>query len=266
MPTIEAANQCLAREPSVAVKPESPRRFQRPRGLVISVWRAPANPAHSLVSDAGNKRTRARRKTRILRSTPGEEFSPLGERESGVLRVLEEESLTSFSFEGLKRRIGSHPQTLSRVLDRLEERSMVERMEDGYRVTERGREVLIVHPATISVEHLTILKTMMPPGSSLSGVLASLRGKWFGSLRWLGYSAGGDDLVMKWVTEDGKVQLDARFSAVDLTIDATLLRGRELAEAVSAAHALLAHITRSFAPRRRRALLFELTSAYSAPN
>jgi len=190
----------------------------------------------------------------------------MSERDMGVLRVLEEEELAGFSFEGLKRRVGTHPETLSRVLGRLEEQNIVERAEDGYRVTTRGKEHLMMHPTENSGERLTLLKTMLPPNGSVQSVFANLRGKWFGNLRWLGNSQGGSDVVMKWVTDDGKVQLDARFTPGELTIEARLLQGRELAAAVRAAHQLLAHISRSYALPTKRVLLFEAFPSSLTPN
>ena len=190
----------------------------------------------------------------------------MSERDMGVLRVLEEEDLANFSFEGLKRRIGSHPETLSRVLSRLEEQNIVERAEDGYRVTSAGREHLQVHPIDASAERMTLLKTMLPPNGNPQTVFANLRGRWFGNLRWLGNTQGGSEVVMKWVTEDGRVQLDARFTPGELTIEARLLHGRELAGAVRSAHQLLAHISRAYAPTNGRALLFEASPARLTPN
>lgn len=194
-------------------------------------------------------------------------LGPAGDRELGVLRLIEEEDLEGFSFEGLKRRVSAHPETLSRVLDRLRDQSIIERYEDGYRVTERGRGHLAVHPAHTTDSRLTILKTMLPPGANQQHIFDSLKGRWFGNLRWLGYSAGGGDMVMKWVTDDGKVQLDARFAPAELTIEGRMLQGRELAGAVRAAHLLLAHISRAYrAPRLGRTLLFEAVPAYETPN
>ena len=196
-----------------------------------------------------------------------DESGPADERELGILRVIEEEDLEGFSFEGLKRRISAHPETLSRALDRLQEQSFIERYEDGYRVTSRGRDRLAVHQADAAGNRLTILKTMLPPGVNQQLIFGSLKGRWFGNLRWLGYSEGGGDVVMKWVTDDGTVQLDARFARAELTVEGRLLRGKELARAVRAAHLLLAHISRAYgAPRLGRTLLFEVFPDYETPN
>ncbi|MFX1475213.1 MAG: hypothetical protein ACFFCO_07040 [Promethearchaeota archaeon] len=45
----------------------------------------------------------------------------LGDRDASVLHLIGAESLARFTFEGLKRRLGMHSETLSRMLYRLEE-------------------------------------------------------------------------------------------------------------------------------------------------
>lgn len=195
------------------------------------------------------------------------DLGPMSDRDMTVLRVIEEEDLASFSFEGLKRRIKSHPETLSRVLERLEEQRIVEKADGSYLVTPKGREYLAVHPIDIAEERMTLLKTMLPSNLSLQQVLRDLKGKWFGTLRWLGYSEGPGELVMKWVTDDGRVQLDARFSPLELTIEGRLLQGGGLASAVRASHQLLAHISTFYSrPRQGRALLYEVFSPSFMPN
>ena len=46
---------------------------------------------------------------------------PLSERDTDVLSLIDEEDLTMFTFDGLKRRLGLHPETLSRILSLLEQ-------------------------------------------------------------------------------------------------------------------------------------------------
>ncbi|MDG7015762.1 MAG: hypothetical protein JRM82_00120 [Nitrososphaerota archaeon] len=188
-------------------------------------------------------------------------------RDLDILKVIEEEGLESFSFEGLKRRVGAHPETLSRALDRLEEKSIVERATDGYRLTPKGREHLMVRPAELAGERMTLLKTMLPPHLVPEQLSKVLKGKWFGNLRWLGFSQGDGELVMKWVTDDGRVQLDAKFTRSELTIEGRLLQGNNLATAVTAAHQLLAHISKSYARTGYgRVLLAEVLPPYFASN
>jgi DNA-binding MarR family transcriptional regulator len=53
------------------------------------------------------------------------------ERDLSVLRLIGDEELTGFTFDGLKRRLGAHSETLSRTLDRLESEGIVEKGEQG---------------------------------------------------------------------------------------------------------------------------------------
>ena len=69
----------------------------------------------------------------------------LSENDTNVLHVLEEENLTSFTFGGLKRRLGVHPESLSRALYRLEDQGIVEKGLGGYEVTPKAKEFLRFH-------------------------------------------------------------------------------------------------------------------------
>jgi DNA-binding MarR family transcriptional regulator len=51
----------------------------------------------------------------------------LSERDIDVLSFIDEENLSRFTFDGLKRRMGLHPETLSRILGRLEEEGLVKK-------------------------------------------------------------------------------------------------------------------------------------------
>ena len=47
--------------------------------------------------------------------SPSADYS-LSERDADVLALIETEDLATFTFDGLKRRTGLHPETLSRIL------------------------------------------------------------------------------------------------------------------------------------------------------
>jgi hypothetical protein len=195
--------------------------------------------------------------------------SPVGvsAKDSEVLRLIEEEELTSFTFEGLKRRVGAHPETLSRSLNRLEELNILERADGAYRLTARGRELLDPHPLARAGGAIPLLRTMLPPTVPIEGIFANLKGRWFGQLRWLGYSDTAGDVVLKWVTADGAVQLDAKLSEGELTIEGRLLQGGNRTAAIRASHELLAHISRTYAgSQSRRRLMFDLSPQPMLPN
>jgi hypothetical protein len=80
-----------------------------------------------------------------------------------------------------------------------------------------------------------------------------LKGRWFGGLRWLGYTQSDEGTVLKWIAEEDGVQIDARFTDSYLSIDAKVGEGREVSQAVKAAHQLLGHVSGLYGtPTRRR--------------
>jgi len=62
-----------------------------------------------------------------------EEFD-FDDREREVLKLLSSEQNALFSFQGLRRRLGLHQETLTRTLKRLEEAHVIERSPEGYKL------------------------------------------------------------------------------------------------------------------------------------
>ena len=168
----------------------------------------------------------------------------LSERDAEVIRFIEEEDLAAFTFEGLRRKLGTHSETLSRILHRLEEQSVLERAEDGYHVTPKGKELMGPRPISAAQHRMPILRTLLPNGQYPRDVIASLKGRWFGPLRWLGYSEDESGTTMKWVTEDGAVQIDAIFSDGELAIEGNVKEGKDLTEAIKASYQLVGFLSR----------------------
>jgi hypothetical protein len=81
---------------------------------------------------------------------------------------------------------------------------------------------------------------------SIEELMADLSGRWFGSLRWLGYAKNGDSATLKWITEDGGIQVDATFSDGSLRIDAKLLSEQDLNLAIRASYQLMAYVSRIY--------------------
>jgi DNA-binding transcriptional ArsR family regulator len=175
----------------------------------------------------------------------------LGERDIDVLAVLREEDLATFSFEGLKRRLGLHPETLSRILLRLEQEGFVEKKIDGYGVTSRINEFLRTNPNYNGDSRVTLLKTFLPSDIPVARLVSDLRGRWFGFLRWLGLSDDGGSVTLKWITEDGGIQVEAHISETALTIEAKFLQEKNMNTALKACYQLLNHISQLCSPLRR---------------
>ena len=175
-------------------------------------------------------------------------------RDSNILQAIQEEGLTVFAFDGLKRLLGVHQEMLSRVLDRLEDEGLLEKVSEGYRLTTRGSQP-IARPLNSIQPRIPIVQSLLPHDVDVQRIITGLKGRWFGSLRWLGYSQTDEGLVLKWITEDS-IQIDAKFTDNYLSIDAKVGEEKDVSQAVKASHQLMGHISRLYGgPKRGRNLL-----------
>jgi len=168
--------------------------------------------------------------------------SYLSQRDTEVLSLLGQEDLTAFTFDVLKRRLGLHQETLSRILARLEEEGIIKKEASGYRVTPRIESMKLA-PANVKEENVPLLQTYLPSNAQVQRLITNLRGKWFGLLRWFGLSENEKGVALKWVTEDGGIQIDAVIADSVLTIEAKFLRENNLNTALSASYQLMGHIS-----------------------
>ncbi|MFB3889551.1 MAG: hypothetical protein ACE14S_08670 [Candidatus Bathyarchaeia archaeon] len=166
----------------------------------------------------------------------------LSERDVDVLAFLSEEEFRFFTFEGLKRRLGLHPETLSRILDRLEAEGIVKKSSEGYTVMKEIAKQLRHHASSVGETRMVLLQTFLPSDMPVDLLISNLRGRWFGLLRWLGLAEGAEGSTLKWVTEDGYIQVDARITLNALSIEAKFLHGYDQNLALKAAYQLMTHI------------------------
>ena len=176
-------------------------------------------------------------------------------RDSNILQAIQEEGLTVFAFDGLKRLLGVHQEMLSRVLDRLEDDGLLEKVSEGYKLTVRGSQQ-VPRPLSSAQPRIPIVQSLLPHDTDVQRIISGLKGRWFGSLRWLGYSQNEDGLVLKWITEETGIQIDAKFTENYLSIDAKVREDKDVSQAVKASHQLMGHISQLYGgPRRGRNVL-----------
>jgi DNA-binding transcriptional regulator YhcF (GntR family) len=168
-------------------------------------------------------------------------FPAISERDADVLSLIDEEGLTLFTFDGLKRRLGLHPETLSRILSRLEEEGIVKKQANGYAVTPKISKLRLQEPRD-EEPHVPLLQTYLPSNMQVQQLIGNLTGKWFGLLRWFGLTENNRSVTMKWVTEDGGIQINASIEDSTLTIEAKFLRDNNLNRALSASYQLMTYI------------------------
>jgi DNA-binding transcriptional ArsR family regulator len=174
----------------------------------------------------------------------------ISEKDAEVVRVIEEEGLSLFTFDGLRRITGAHPETLSRTLERLEEDGMVVRSPEGYSTTDRAKGIVGLRPAYEAGKRVPILHTFLPYGADIGSIVSALKGRWFDRMRWVGLAESEEGVVMKWVTDDGSALIDARLSAGQLDVEARIKRESDLNGAVRAAHQLMGRISRLYSSPR----------------
>lgn len=179
---------------------------------------------------------------------PHEDIGSLDLRESDreVLDFLRNEPLSEIGFNGIKRRLGMHPERLSRALHRLEREGLVEKTEIGYRLTSQFKSVISPTDLLPLANSVPILQTFLPPEVEIHRLADYLRGSWFGSLRWYGLMETPEEIVLTWTSLEGSMQINARMRANALSIEAQVSEPSKLPATIAASHELFQRITRTY--------------------
>ena len=170
------------------------------------------------------------------------DFEP-DDRELEVLKLFSTDQNAHYSFQGLRRRLGLHQETLTRTLKRLEEAHAIEHSPDGYKLKAPGNTFTFNVP-TAQPNPKPIIEAYLPTQVDVTVLFQKLRGKWFNTFRWLGYSQDGSALSMSWISEDGRMQLQARIADGKITIGADTYADHDGSEHIAAAYQLFDHITK----------------------
>src|SRR3989454_9762434 len=168
----------------------------------------------------------------------------LREHDRDVLEFLTQDPSSQVAFQGIRRRLGIHPEQLSRALHRLADDGLVEHTEHGYRATAKALTVLGPDALTRTPEGLTVLETYLPARVEVRSLVDALQGRWFGPLRWFGFSEDQGELRLWWSTEDNGIQLEVRLHESQLRIVAHMASGNRLDEAARHAYLLFEHLSR----------------------
>ncbi len=164
----------------------------------------------------------------------------LGEVDGRVLQMMASSADTNFSFQGIKRSLQVHQEKLSRSLNRLASQGLVGKMDSGYTITKKGLKLIGNNGATPVV---TVVGSSYLPGDLESTSVASmLKGKWFSGMRWLGSSPTSDGAELKWVTDDGEIQVQIKFRNSQFEVSLLSFPPNEEARARSVATKLFVKI------------------------
>ena len=168
----------------------------------------------------------------------------LKERDIDVIHVIYIEDLVHFTFEGLKRRLKIHPETLSRTLTRLTEDEILEKTDTGYSLTTKGKQLLKQQDQKSNPTRVPVLQSFIPLELSIDKIASDLKGKWFGSLRWLGYSVSEGTVELKWITTNGEIIVSAVFTDGMLQIYSKAISETDFSSRLSVSYQLMGYITK----------------------
>ncbi len=171
-----------------------------------------------------------------------DDLDDLREHDREVLEFLSRDPHAQVAFQGIRRRLGIHPEQLSRALHRLAEDDLVRKTDVGYRVTSKALSIFSPREWNPDRQGPTVLQTYLPADVDVRALVAALRGSWIGALRWYGVVESDQELCLTWALEDEAIQLDVHIRAGQLTITANVAAPDRLDEAARLGHLLFRQI------------------------
>ena len=170
--------------------------------------------------------------------------APAGRLDDRVLGTLQE-LRGRIAFNGLRRALHAHPESLSRALRRLEREGLVERSSSGYRSLAAATE--LVPPSAFSLRPIAHVR--VPEGATAESVLGRLSGRWFGTLRWVGVIDRPSQRLLAWARRDGSGAVLLGIHGRNLRVYVPDAGGSDdPTEAEDAAYELLGHAVEALRP------------------
>ncbi|MDG6907571.1 MAG: hypothetical protein JRN20_17495 [Nitrososphaerota archaeon] len=155
------------------------------------------------------------------------------------------------SFQGIKRKLGLHQETLSRALHRLQRDGYVERLAHAYKISQKGISTISqVSPRTHKIPtsepySVKLLQAVLPHGFYINLLVDSLSYKWFGNLRWLGSTQNGDSVTLSWITNETGVKISLKIKDDNLTIETYPKDSASISFATRSAFELFDNVSRA---------------------
>jgi len=156
------------------------------------------------------------------------------------------------AFNGLRRTLGSHPESLARALRRLERDGFIEHAAGGYALRPEIDHAGPSRGSGAGLPTREVASVALPPGVTADDAAGALAGRWFGRLRWVGTYDDLPEPRLVWtVTDDGSnVYLALSSAGLRILIDEVPASGRADRER-AASELLLQAVTRLHRAGRR---------------
>lgn len=172
-----------------------------------------------------------------------------------------------FSFQGIRRKLGLHQETLSRALRRLQRDGYIEKLEHSYTISEKGQTTISTGKR---IDELTgerdsypvvLLQSVLPSELNLQQLVDSMSYKWFGNLRWLGSSSRSGITTLSWITSESGLTISVKIKDDTLTIETYPRTSSSISEATKCAFELFDHLSRALKSSDRMGLTQQPTAS-----
>jgi len=146
-----------------------------------------------------------------------------------ILEILfdngDENTIATFTFNGLKIRSNIHQEILSRSLKRLKELGLVDKTKSGYNFNKKGKFIFSRLKSILNEErnnqtkYTQIIKVSVPFQIAKQQIVQYLSGKYFGSLRWIGMIQNIKGYQLKWKDIENFIEIVVYLSHNNIIIE-----------------------------------------------
>jgi len=146
-----------------------------------------------------------------------------------ILEILfdngDENTIATFTFNGLKIRSNIHQEILSRSLKRLIELGLIDKTKLGYNFNKKGKFIFSKLKSIINEErinqtkYIQIIHASVPFQISNQQIVEKLAGKYFGSLRWIGMIQNIKGYQLKWKDIENFIEIVVYLSNNNIIIE-----------------------------------------------
>ena len=146
-----------------------------------------------------------------------------------ILEILfdneDENTIATFTFNGLKIISNLHQEILSRSLKRLKELGLVDKTKSGYNFNKKGKFIFSRFKSILNEErnsqtkYTQIIQVSVPFQISNQQIVQYLSGKYFGSLRWIGMIQNIKGYQLKWKDIENFIEIVVYLSHNNIIIE-----------------------------------------------
>jgi predicted transcriptional regulator len=146
-----------------------------------------------------------------------------------ILEILfdneDENTIATFTFNGLKIISNLHQEILSRSLKRLKELGLVDKTKSGYNFNKKGKFIfsrfksILNEERNSQIKYTQIIQVSVPFQISNQQIVQYLSGKYFGSLRWIGMIQNIKGYQLKWKDIENFIEIVVYLSHNNIIIE-----------------------------------------------